>query len=133
MASAAISWGIFSIVLVSVFWESYYQYFYPSWLRSVWLLVFVPILYGALAMVFHWLALHIPGNPIFNFCVLVGIEAVLEHTWGIYGLHILKIPLLQDVNLASILVFSVPEYIFYWCIVITIAILIYNIRIGKKK
>ena len=126
VGTAASFWIIFGIVLVSVFWDTYYQYFIPSWLHFGGILLFVPILYGLFALAFYWLALRIPGNPILNFCLLAGLEAVLEHLWGIYGLKILEIPLLQDTSPTPILAFSFPEYIFYWCIVISIAVLIQN-------
>jgi hypothetical protein len=126
VGTAAVFWSIFGIVLVLAFWEIYYQYFFPGRFRSGGILLFVPILYGAFALAFHWLALSIPGNPILNFCLLAGLEAMLEHLWGIYGLKILEIPMLQGASPASVITFSFPEYVFYWCIVISIAIILQN-------
>lgn len=122
--TAAVIWGIFAVVLVTVFWESYYRYFYPAWLRSGWILLFVALGFGLLALAFHWLALRIPGHPLVNFCLLAGCESVLEHAWGFYGLKILAIPLLSAASPASILAFSFPEYVFYWCIIICLAALL---------
>jgi hypothetical protein len=124
--TAAIFWSIFGIVLVSVFWNTYYQYFFPGWFRSGGILLYVPILYGVFALAFYWLALRAPGNPILNFCLLSGLESLIEHLGGIYGLKILEIPLLQQASPASILAFAFPEYIFYWCIVFSIAVLFQN-------
>jgi hypothetical protein len=121
--TAAVFWTIFGIVLVSIFWNTYYQYFYPGWFRSGGILLFVPIIFGVNALAFHWLAVRAPGNPILNFCLLGGLESLLEHLWGIYGLKILEIPLLKQTSPASILAFAFPEYIFYWCLVISIAAL----------
>jgi hypothetical protein len=126
VCTAAIFWSIFGIVLVSIFWGTYYQYFFPGWFHFGGILIFVPILYGLFALAFHWLALRVPGNPILYFCLLAGLESVFEHLWGIYGLKILEISMLQETSPASMLTFSFPEYIFYWCIVISIAILIQN-------
>jgi hypothetical protein len=123
VGTAAVLWSVFGIVLVSVFWDTYYQYFYPGWFRSGGILVFVPIVFAGLALAFHWLALRLPGNPILTFCMLGGLEAVVEHVWGIYGLKILEVPMLQGASPASMLAFAFPEYIFYWCIVIGIAAL----------
>jgi hypothetical protein len=139
--TAAVLWSIFGILLVSAFWEMFYQYFYPGWMRSGGILLFVPLVFGLLALAFHWCSLHLPGNPILNFCLLGGLESVLEHVLGIYGLKILEIPMLQGASPASILAFSFPEYIFYWCIVIGIAALIQKgwrgisrgRRIGQEK
>ncbi|MGZ6346105.1 MAG: hypothetical protein ACXWNC_00855 [Anaerolineales bacterium] len=126
VGTAAIFWSIFGIFLVSVFWDTFYYSFFPGWFHFGGILIFVPILYGLFALVFYWLALHVPGNPIFVFCLLAGLESVLEHLWGIYGIKILEIPILKEASPASILTFSFPEYIFYWCIVISITVLIQN-------
>ena len=129
VATAAVFWSLFGVVLVWVFWESYYQYFYPGWFRLGGILIFVPVLYGLFAFAFHWLAMRLPGNPLITFCLLAGIESVLEHLGGIVGLKILEVSLLQEASPASILFFSFPEYVFYWCVVIAIAALLY----GRQK
>lgn len=125
---SAAFWSIFGILLVSAFWDSYYRYFFPGWFRSGGILLFVPVLYAAFALAFHWVAFRLPGNPIVIFCLLSGLESLLEHLLGIYGLKILEVPILQAASPASILTFSFPEYIFYWCIVIAIALLFQNGR-----
>ncbi len=121
--TAAVFWSVFGIVLVQVFWDSYYRYFYPGWLHGAALLLFVPLCFGGLALLFHWLALRLPGNPILSFCLLGGVESVLEHLWGIYVLRIFDVPMLQGVSPVPVLVFAFPEYVFYWCIVIALAAL----------
>jgi hypothetical protein len=121
--TAAIFWSIFGVGLVWIFWDSYYQYFFPAWFHSGGILLYVPVVYGVFALISHWLAFRIPGNPIINFCVLVGLESLIEHLGGIYGLKILEVPILREASPVSILAFSFPEYIFYWCIVIGIAML----------
>ncbi len=119
--AAAVSWSLFSLLLVQAFWETYYRDFYPAWFRPGGILVFVPLLYGAFAFAFHWLALHLPGNPLLNFFLLAGVESLLEHLYGIFGLKIMEIPILQQASPLSVLVFSFPEYIFYWCVVVALA------------
>ena len=126
VATAVILWSIFAILLVSVFWDTYYQYFYPSWFRLGGTLLFVPLLFGILALAFYWLALRISGNPIVIFCLLGGAQSLISHLWGIYVFKILEIPMLQGASPASILAFAFPEYVFYWCVVISIAALIQN-------
>ncbi len=121
--TAAIFWAVFGIVLVQVFWDWYYRYIYPGWLRGAALLLFIPLFFGGLALLFHWLALRLPGNPILTFCLLGGTESVLEHLWGIYVLRIFDVPMLQAASPVSVLAFAFPEYVFYWCIVIGIAAL----------
>ena len=121
VVSAAVFWSAFSLILVRIFWDSYYEYLYPPWFGAGGILVFVPLLYGLFAFSFHWLALRLPGHPLISFCILCGIESVLEHVGGIYGMNITQLPVLQEASPASILAFSFPEYILYWCIVIAIA------------
>jgi hypothetical protein len=112
--------GIFATACLRGFWDLYYRYFYPGWVR--WLAPLDALLYGAIALALWWLALHLPGNPVVNFALLGGLESVLEHLLGIYGLGILdKVPILQGVSPASALVFAFFEYIFYWSVVLGIA------------
>jgi len=118
--TSAVLWGIFAIACLRGFWDLYYRYFYPGWMR--WLAPLDTLLYGAIALALWWLALRLPGNPVVNFALLGGLESVLEHLLGIYGLGILdKVPILQGVNPASALVFAFFEYIFYWSVVLGIA------------
>lgn len=121
--SAALIWSLFGVVLVRVFWDSYYRYFYPAGLRSGGILLFVPLAYGLLALIYHALAIRLPGNPILVFCLLGGFGSILEHVWGFNGLGVLEVPMLQEASPISILVFAFPEYILYWCVVIGLAAL----------
>ncbi len=120
-AAAALFWGGFAFFLVQVFWESYYRYFYPPWFHSGGILLLVALVFGLLALAFHWLALRLPGNPIVTFCLLCGLESLLEHLWGIWGLRITAVPILQAASPAAMLAFAFPEYILYWCVVILLA------------
>lgn len=122
-ASAAIFWGVFSVILVRVFWDSYYRYFFPDWAQAGGILLYVPLVYGTLTMFFHWLTLRFPGNPILNFSLLAGLESLLEHFWGMAAFKILEIPLLRSASPASMLAFAFPEYILYWCVVICLALI----------
>ena len=123
VGTAAVFWSLFGVVLVWVFWGSYYRYFYPTGFRSGGILLFVPLVYGLLALIYHVLAFRLPGNPIVGFCLLAGFESLLEHVWGLYGFKILEAPMLQGASPFSILFFAVPEYILYWCLVISLAAL----------
>jgi hypothetical protein len=121
--TSAVLWGVFAAACLWDFWDLYYRYFYPGWMR--WLAPLDALLYGAIGLALWWLALHLPGNPVMNFCLLGGVESVLEHLLGIYGLKILdKVPILQGVGPASALVFAFFEYIFYWSIVLGVAALL---------
>jgi len=121
--TSTILWGVFATACLWGFWDLYYRYFYPGWVR--WLAPLDALLYGAIALALWWLALRLPGNSVVNFCLLGGLESVLEHLVGIYGLGILeKVPIFQGVCPAPALVFAFFEYIFYWSVVLGIAVLL---------
>jgi hypothetical protein len=122
--AAALFWGTFAVFLLQMFWDSYYQYIYPAWFRGAGILVTASVIYGTLALVFYWLSLRIPGNPVRNFLLLGAVESVLEHLWGILGVQILEVPMLREAGTIDIIVVAIPEYIFYWGMVIWIAMLL---------
>ncbi len=128
--AGAIFWSVFGVALYQGFWETYYRYFASSWLRAGGVLLITVPMGVILALLFYALALRLPGNPIISFCLLGGLESLLEHLWGFYGFKIMEIPLLQGVSPASILAFAFPEYMFYWCIVIGLAALINRGRVA---
>jgi hypothetical protein len=126
VATAAVFWSVFGLVLYQVFWDSYYRHFAAGWLRGGGILIITIPMGVLLALLFHWAALRLPGNPVVSFCLLAGLESLLEHLWGFYGLKILDLPMLQGANPVSILAFAFPEYILYWCVVILAAVLLQN-------
>jgi hypothetical protein len=121
--TSAVLWGVLATACLWGFWDLYYRYFYPGWMR--WLAPLDALLYGAIALALWWLALRLPGNPVVTFCLLGGVESVLEHLLGIYGLRVLdKVPVFQGVSPASALAFAFFEYVFYWGVVLGIAALL---------
>ena len=124
VVAAVIFWSALWAWVLWSFWDCCYIYVFPGWAR--WL---IPPAYGALfggsGLALWWLALRLPGNPVVGFCVLGGLVSLPGHLWAIYGRRMLeKVPLLQGVSPSSALVFGVPEFIFYWSIIIVIAVLL---------
>ena len=118
--TSALFWGVVAVVAVLRFWELYYVYFYPPWVR--WLVPLDLLLYGAIGFGLWWLALRLPGPVVLGFVLLGGIEGVAEHVVGILGLHILdKVPWLQGLAPLPILIFSFFEYVLYWTLVAWLA------------
>ena len=114
--SSAIFWGILATVVLFTAWKLYYQYLYPAWMR--WLAPSDALLYGLFGLGLWWLAVRIPGPALLWFLLLGGLEGILEHIFGIYGLHILdKVPWLQGASPFPVIIFSFFEYIVYWAIV----------------
>jgi hypothetical protein len=121
---AGIFWGMLGVFIVQSFWDDYYRYFYPSWMHGWGIILFAPCLGMLMAILFYWIARRFRSHPIPAFLFLVGIEALLEHLLGIYSLKIMDIPMFRGVSPFSILAFSIPEYIFYWCLIILAAFLV---------
>ena len=119
-ASSALFWGIVAIVAIFRFWELYYGYIYPRWIR--WLVPLDLILYGAIGLGLWWLSLHLPGPMVLSFVLLGGIEGIAEHVVGILGLRILdRVPWLRGLAPLPVLIFSFFEYVFYWTLVAWLA------------
>lgn len=117
-------WGIFAAVLVLSFWDSYYEFIRPGWGRWATPLIALP-LYAALGLAFWWLAQRLPGPPVAGFILLAAVEGLVEHLVGIYRIGILeKVPMLQGASPASVLTFSVFEYILYWGAILGLAYLL---------
>lgn len=124
--AAAILWGIAATVALFVFWDLYYVYFYPTWTR--WLAPFNALLYGIMALLMWWLASRAPGTAVLWFVIFGGIEGILEHMLGIYGLFILeKVPWLIGLSPLPVIVFSFFEYVFYWSLVAWLAYILFRL------
>jgi len=110
------------------YWTSCYGYIFPDWVR--WITPIYGLVIGALlAPLFWWLGVRLPGHPVLTVAILGGLHSLPGHMHGIYGRDMLeKCPLLVDVSAASALVFGVFEFIFYWCVVLTLTALIVSMR-----
>lgn len=117
--ASGLFWGVFALVLHIFYWDSYYKYFAPTYVS--WLTPLAALFYIVVGLGLRWLALHMPGNVIINFCLLGALESVPEHLLAIYRMHILDIPMFQNVNAISIFIFAFFEYAIYWEVVALLA------------
>ena len=118
--SSGILWGVFAVVAVFGFWSLYYQYLFKPWM--LWITPLDAFLYAAIGLGMWWLAGKLPGSAVLWFVLLGGLEGVLEHLLGIYGMQILeKVPWLEGVSALPVVTFSFFEYTFYWAIVAWLA------------
>jgi len=106
------------------YWEECYKYLFPAWSR--WgLPLYVGLLFGAEGFLFAWLAPKIPGNAVVNFFVLGGLSSLPGHLWGIYGRGMFeKCAILRESTPLPALVFGVFEFIFYWIVIMGLAVLV---------
>jgi hypothetical protein len=121
---AGVFWGVLGIGIVYSFWDGYYHFFYPGWMHGWGIVLFGPSIGMVLAVLFYWIARRFRSHPIPVFFLAVGAEALLEHLMGIYSFKIMEIPMFRGVNPISMLVFSIPEYILYWSVILLIAYLL---------
>jgi FtsH-binding integral membrane protein len=120
-------WGLMSLV----YWEAVYHYVFPAWAR--WL---IPPVYGCLfagvALLFWSLSFRIPGRPVLNFCVLGGLWGTVTHIWGISRGLLEKPPMLQGTSPIAATIMPFFEFVFYWCTILTIALLLHRARVRRS-
>jgi hypothetical protein len=114
--SSAIFWGTLAVFMAYRFWDEYYRYFYPTWMKS--LLPVSILLYSAVGYAL-WAISSRAGSPaIAVFLLLGGAAGVLEHAFAIEVLEVLeKVPMLQGLTAGPVLLFSFVEYSLYWSLV----------------
>lgn len=118
--TAGIFWFLVWLLMSAYFWDPVYHYVFPAWAR--WLIPPVySILFMLATLLFWWLSFRIPGHPMLNFCILGGLWGMLSHLWGISRGLIDKPPMLQGLNPISVAVMPIFEFMFYWCIILSIS------------
>lgn len=121
-------WCLLLATLMSwLFWEPVYHYVFPEWAR--WL---VPPVYGllfaAVGLYFWRLAVRLPGNPVVTWCVLGGLWGMITHLWAVWRGILDKPPMLQGVSPIAAVIMPIFEFIFYWCVILSIASLLQPMR-----
>jgi hypothetical protein len=113
----ALLWGIFGSVL---FWDTVYSAVFPGWSR--WLLPGgYGLLFGALALAFWHVSIRAPRWQAVWFCLLGGGVSLVGHGIGITR-GLLRVPLLADASMISVLSFGVAEFIIYWCAIVGLGV-----------
>lgn len=121
VGGSALFWGVVSVVAAAGFWDFYYRYIYPPWLRP--LMPLDIVLYAIIGLAIWYLALRLAIPPPLAFALLGGAQGIAEHLFGIYVLRILdKVPWLQGVPPLPVVVFSFFEYVLYWTLVLWLAL-----------
>lgn len=113
--------GIWWMVLF-YFWESVYHFVFPPWSRA-WLPIGFALLMAGASLLFWNVAKSNTRRPIQIFCLLGGAWGICTHTWAIYRGIMTKPPMLQGASPWAALIFAFFEYIFYWCIIVSLAAL----------
>jgi hypothetical protein len=128
VGTTGVFWCIIWILMTTFLWAPVYSYVFPEWARWV-----IPPVYGVVfAMVgwlFWWLAFRLPGNPVINLCLLGGLWGMITHIWAIYRGILDKPPMLQGASPIATAVMPIFEFIFYWCIILSVA----SLRRGRRE
>jgi hypothetical protein len=110
-------WGTFASVY---YWDAVYKQVFPAWSR--WLLpAGYGVLFGALALLFWRVSLAFARWQPVWFCLLGGLVSLVGHGIGIMR-GLLRVPLLSEASAASALAFGVFEFVFYWCVIVGLAV-----------
>lgn len=119
--ASAIVWSVLWTAALWAYWSLWSSYVFPTWAR--WLAPFSGVFFGIIAIAFWWLAVRLPGHPAVIFPLLAVVLSLPAHSYGIYKLQVLtKVPLVQGVSPASVLVFGTLEHILYWSIALSFAL-----------
>lgn len=118
----AIAWyGIWRWA-IGGFWDTVYVYVFPAWGKH-----FIPIVFGlfnALVALGLWnLVLHLRTNPVVGYCLAGGLWGILTHIWAVYRGVVSKPPMLQGASPVAAVVIAFFEYMFYWCVILTLSAL----------
>ena len=124
----ALLWGVFGSVL---FWDAVYSAVFPSWSR--WLLpVGYGLLFGALALAFWRVSIDTPRWQAVWFCLLGGGMSLVGHGIGI-ARGLLRVPLLAEASVISVLSFGVAEFIVYWCAIVGLAVAVRRLGLALRQ
>ena len=118
---------LFGFITSFLFWDSVYSYVFPYWARWI-----IPPLYGLLfsmaGLFFWWIASRCPASQVTIFCLLGGLWGVITHILAIHRGILDKPPMLTGASPMAALTIAAFEFIFYWCICLTISRLILYLR-----
>jgi hypothetical protein len=119
---------LFGFITSYLFWDSVYSYVFPSWARWI-----IPPLYGLLfsmaGLFFWWIASNSPKGQVTIFCLLGGLWGVITHILAIYRGILDKPPMLKGASPIAALTIAAFEFVFYWCICLTITRQIFHRRL----
>lgn len=114
--------GLWSALMANNYvWEWCYYHIFSNTER--WLMPpIMSLLYGGLGFVMWKIALRLPFQPVITFSVLGALISLPDHLYAIVVKNVLDTPLLSEVSASSAIVFGIFEFVFYWLVILSIAI-----------
>jgi len=129
--TAALVWfGIWSWAIGN-FWETFYTYVFPTW-AELWIPRIAFVGAGMVALGLWALSIHLRRKVILTFCLIGGFIGILTHVWAVYRGAVSKPPMIQGASPLAAVVIAFFEYIFYWCVILTVAKLMDWVTIKLK-
>ncbi len=124
VVGTAIFWSLLWTWVLDWAWDSVYSYVFPNWLRT-WLPLAQGLHFALIAVIFWSIALHF-SSPVVGFCLLGGLWGMVTHLWAIYWGIVDKPPMLQGVSPTAAVVIAIFEFMFYWCVILSLALLLWH-------
>lgn len=119
LAAALVWYGIWAWAIGN-FWETVYCYMFPAWGQTY--IPRIAFFVAALVALSLWiLAQRLKGNPVIILCLLGGALGCLSHIWAVYRGVVSKPPMLQGASPIAAVILAFFEYMFYWCVILTLA------------
>ncbi len=122
VAATVVFGGLWTWALWSFTWAIVYRAVFPAWARYV-----IPpaygLMFGAIALGFWTAAARLHREPVLTFCILGGLVSIPGHLIGA-ARGLFTVPLLRDVSVVSALTFGVFEFIFYFAVILVMAVIL---------
>ncbi len=122
VAAALVFGAIWTLAMWSFAWNIVYKVVFPAWGRYV-----IPpgygLMFGGIALGFWAAAIRFRREPVVVFCVLGGLVSIPGHLIGA-ARGLFTVPLLRDVSIVSALTFGVLEFIFYFALILVLAVML---------
>lgn len=119
-------WYAFGSVL---YWDAVYRAIFPAWWRWLLPLIFGS-LEGALALLFWRVGMAARRAPVVWCVALGGLASIAGHSVGM-ARGLFRVPLLAGASIPAALAFGVFEFVFYWSVIVALAVISYQLS-GKK-
>lgn len=121
--SAALVWfGIWSWAIGN-FWETVYVYVFPAWAR----IGVPPLAFGIAGLVALGLwaaAMRFRGQSVLVYFLCGAALGSLSHAWALTRGLMTRPPMLQGASPLGALILAFFEYLFYWCVILTLAVVL---------